>query len=293
MAFFHELGKKLSSKGQSMSRNMSGASDINRAIEQENKIIENNFYQIGRLYYTIHSSDCEADFSDMVCAIREAERKIADYQQQLRTLGGMVQCTNCGAVVQEAPFCTRCGSPLTRSDDADCANPFQCNFCGHTVLPGSKFCTRCGKPISSETKPEKQTVICEECSSPIAPGATFCSCCATPAPVQPNPCEEDDLIIKQTEENHQAPVSGKISDLEESPDEVQETQSGKESDEAYIIKCSNCGEDIKPGASFCTGCGIRIGDDGRVEESDFKVCVKCGALAEKPDVFCTECGARF
>lgn len=311
MAFFDNLGRKLSSKGQSVSRKTNDMYDIahlNNAITQENKIIDDNYYQIGKLYYALHSADCEADFSGMISIIREAERKIADYQQQIQSIRGTVQCPNCGTYVPAAAFCISCGIPLSGFADTAGGDTLRCSFCGNTVAVGTRFCTFCGKPIRSDAQPAQQTAVCTNCSAPIASGAAFCTCCGTPVSSAPNPPENAEPTSDSTKVTNESEANRCLNCGAEfepeaafctecgSPVTFEDVQSGSDSDEQdeeYIIQCSNCGEAIEPGASFCTCCGIRIGDDGRAEEPDFKVCVKCGAPADKQDVFCMECGARF
>ena len=90
MAFFDDFGRKLSSKGQTgvrKARDMSASAHINSAIAQENKIIDDNYYQIGKLYYAIHAEDCEADFSGMVSVIREAEKESPTISSRFKVSG--------------------------------------------------------------------------------------------------------------------------------------------------------------------------------------------------------------
>ena len=311
MAFFDDFGRKLSSKGQTgvrKARDMSASAHINSAIAQENKIIDDNYYQIGKLYYAIHAEDCEADFSGMVSVIREAERRIADYQQQIQSIRGTVKCPNCAASVPSAAFCICCGLPLSEVTGTAAGDTVRCNFCGNTVALGSRFCTHCGKPLSSGASPVQPAAVCAKCSAQLAPGAAFCTGCGAPVGSSPNPPEiveptigtPDDTIESQEKRclNCGAEIEPEAAFCTEcgTPVTFEDVQSGSdpdEQDEEFVVQCSNCGEAIEPGASFCTCSGIHIGDDGRAEEPDFKVCVKCGAPADKQDVFCTECGARF
>ena len=56
-----------------------------------------------------------------------------------------------------------------------------------------------------------------------------------------------------------------------------------------MVKCKNCGEEVKDEAKFCHNCGSEI----IVEEEDLtgtKYCSNCGFEMPKTTKFCPECG---
>ena len=65
MAFFDDLGKKLSQAGQSAVQKTKEVADIarlNSAIYDEEKRIDSNYLEIGKLYVALHDAEHEADF---------------------------------------------------------------------------------------------------------------------------------------------------------------------------------------------------------------------------------------
>ena len=62
--------------------------------------------------------------------------------------------------------------------------------------------------------------------------------------------------------------------------------------------CRVCGSRIMEGASFCMGCGTRLGSD-EIEEppvipaAGTKTCPICGSVIEEDSVYCTACGVKL
>ena len=50
--------------------------------------------------------------------------------------------------------------------------------------------------------------------------------------------------------------------------------------------CRNCGAQLDDDARFCTACGTKVEDPGRV-------CPNCGAKVDDDAHFCTECGTKL
>lgn len=115
MAFFDELGKKVSQAGQAAvekTKEMAAVSKINSSISDEERKINNNYLEIGKLYFATHEANAEPDFAAMVAAIRESNDKIAEYRKQIMEVKGVVICEKCGAeIAGGAAFCASCGAP--------------------------------------------------------------------------------------------------------------------------------------------------------------------------------------
>jgi rubrerythrin len=116
MAFFDDLGKKLSQAGQSAvqkTKEMADVAKLNSMVADEEKRIDESYLQIGKLYVSLHESNHEADFDGLISAIHESENKIKDYQNQIKDIKGVVKCEKCGAeVASNAAFCSSCGAPM-------------------------------------------------------------------------------------------------------------------------------------------------------------------------------------
>lgn len=57
------------------------------------------------------------------------------------------------------------------------------------------------------------------------------------------------------------------------------------------MKCSNCGSELKQGASFCTNCGQKLEETSAQTQGKF--CTKCGAKNLAEAKFCDVCGNAF
>lgn len=196
MAFFDDLGKKLSQAGQTAVQKTKDLTDIarlNGLISDEERQINSNHCQIGRLYVSLHQEDYESDFAAMVNAIQESERKISAYRQQIQDIKGVVRCEKCGAEVgSNVAFCSTCGAPMPKSaqvsinDDA----ALKCSGCGAVIDESMSFCTSCGKPTADavsqaeEPAPAEVPVAeaekkCPNCGADVEDDAVFCTVCGT------------------------------------------------------------------------------------------------------------------
>lgn len=123
MAFFDDLGKKLSIAGQTAVEKTKKVADIaklNSYIYDEEKKIENNYREIGKLYITMHAEEPEAEFRGLIAGIRESEEKILGFRHQITEIKGVVSCPKCGAEVPvNAVFCSSCGAPMPSEAPAE------------------------------------------------------------------------------------------------------------------------------------------------------------------------------
>ncbi len=169
MAFFEDLGKKLSQAGQSAvqkTKDFTDVAKLNSSISDEEKKINNFYSEIGKLYVSLHAEDCESAFAEAVKGIKEANQKIAEYRKQIQDIKGVVKCEKCGAEVEtSSAFCKACGAPVAK-ETAPVAAPVKetapaaeaepaaaeefvfCPECGQKVAKTMKFCTSCGKRMS-------------------------------------------------------------------------------------------------------------------------------------------------
>lgn len=116
MAFFDELGKKISQAGQSAvqkGKELADIAKLNSAVYDEEKKIDDNYREIGKLYASLHGEDPDVDFAALIAAIHESENKIVELKQQIKDIKGVVCCEKCGAEVSSnAAFCSSCGAPM-------------------------------------------------------------------------------------------------------------------------------------------------------------------------------------
>ena len=197
MALWNELGKKASSttaKAVHQAKVMGGTSKINTLILEENKKIEEIYTQLGKAYAQIHRDDYESCFGELVEMVKLSERKISEYNAQLNTLRGVVNCLNCGAELpQDAAFCSVCGAGRPQAAKPVVHNGVTCVHCGKALPEGVKFCTGCGAPMNQKAPEpvyvvEDRTVefsaykekICVSCGAILDDDTAFCVECGAP-----------------------------------------------------------------------------------------------------------------
>lgn len=185
MAFFDKIGKtvtEVSQKTIAKTKELADTSRLNTMISEEERIITNQYFQIGKLYVSIHRNDYEEDFSGMINAIAEAEEKIINYKKQVQEIRGIQRCENCGAEVPNgAAFCSSCGAVMPKIQAPVSTDCIKCENCGAAVKKGMRFCTSCGKPMAPIVKAipteEIQERFCPNCGSKLDPGVVFCTEC--------------------------------------------------------------------------------------------------------------------
>jgi len=73
MSIFDELGKKVTQTGQSVAqktKDMADTAKINSMVADEEKKINNGYYQIGKMYLSLHENDYEDQYASLVHMIR-------------------------------------------------------------------------------------------------------------------------------------------------------------------------------------------------------------------------------
>lgn len=193
MAFFDNLGKKASeatAKAMQKAQEVSEISRVKSLISEEEKKINATYYQIGKLYVSVHGADGEEDFSGMVATILEGEQKINDYRRQIQNIKGVQHCEKCGAeVARGVAFCSACGAPMPKVENPLPDDVIRCESCGTMVKRGMRFCTSCGKPMALPTAQDTPPLnaseepstkkVCPSCGAEIEGDVAFCTECGT------------------------------------------------------------------------------------------------------------------
>lgn len=194
MAFFENLSKTVTGVGQktiAKTKELADTSRLNSMISEEEKVITNQYFQIGKLYVSIHKDDFEDDFAGMIGAIAEAEAKIRDYKKQIQDIKGVQRCEKCGAEVPNgAAFCSSCGASMPKMQPPISADYIKCGNCGTAVKRSMRFGTSCGKPmeevsdasavpVTEQTVVVEQDKVCPNCGAKVEDGLAFCTECGT------------------------------------------------------------------------------------------------------------------
>ena len=153
MAFFEQLGKRLTDAGQNVAqqtKNLADVTQLNGAISDKEKRISQLYLSIGQLYYEEHKGDLSAEHRDIIEEIDKLFAEIAQNRERIKQIKGVVKCPKCGADVPlNAAFCSACGEKIERDGDLGEKNVAQryCPACHAAVNAEDTFCNNCGTKI--------------------------------------------------------------------------------------------------------------------------------------------------
>lgn len=116
MAFFEQVGKRITDAGQGVAKqtkNLAEVTRLNSTISECEKNISQLYFAIGEAYYGRHRDDAEAEELEKVNEVKELLEKIRQCREEIKQIKGTVKCPSCGAEVPlEAVFCGKCGNKM-------------------------------------------------------------------------------------------------------------------------------------------------------------------------------------
>ena len=192
MAFFEQVGKKLSQAGQDVAqttKNFAAINKLNSLIAEEQEKIEGCYSEIGRIYFESFAETPEECLVELVSAVKMSLSEIEKYNVQIKEIKGITNCPSCGAEVPyTSAFCNLCGSkmPVRIKEEIIPEGSIKCQKCSNILPEGFKFCTFCGTAVvqnlESELELEEKECIhneksCPDCGKVLIADAAFCTEC--------------------------------------------------------------------------------------------------------------------
>ena len=126
MAFFEDLGKKLTKVGEAAAEKTKEVAEFTKVnakiLDTQNKL-DKAYIEVGKRYVELHPANEEDEMKSAVEAVYGLEDRLKELRKQLQDLKGTLKCEICGAeCAAEAVFCSKCGAELKKEEiiiDAD------------------------------------------------------------------------------------------------------------------------------------------------------------------------------
>ena len=319
MAFFDEIGKKITMTGQSAvqkTKDVAGVMKLNSQITEEENVLNRTYTDIGKLYVQIHTDDYEEPFAALMDSVITSEMRIADLKNQVNNIKGVVKCMNCGAEVPiNSPFCSTCGQQMEMNNNPGAYGVQRCSVCGVELQPGLNFCTNCGNMVdemvsnmttdvlsvpdmgnNQEAMPvmadsfsaEHDQKMCPVCGNLQKADLAFCVSCGSPMDDEQGDMQQNNMFGGNDDNSFSQGGNTKV--------------------------CPECGNVQSGDFAFCTVCGAEMdqpandtsamaaqnnaantSDSSSNARNDFGLrrCHVCGNLQDKSLMFCSSCGTQL
>ena len=307
MAFWSDLGKKISDTTQSVVEKTKISTDtmrLNGLISDEERNVQRIYAEIGRKYMELHGADGDPDFAGLMQEYQTSKAKMEEYRSQIRRNKHLLICAGCGAEIPETVlYCTRCGAEnpvgkrlaeeqrqreeaerAAREADLQAAavpptepQPEFCARCGQPRTAGAMFCTFCGAqfvpPVAAAPAPVAPAAPAPAPVAPEAPAPESPAPEAAPAPEAP----EASAPESPAPEAAPAPAAPEASVPESPAPEAAPAPAAPEAPAPAAPELELPPAEEKPAAPAASS----------------EVCPKCGAARIAGNRFCVQCGAKY
>ena len=308
MAFWSDLGKKISDTTQSVVEKTKISTDtmrLNGLISDEERNVQRIYAEIGRKYMELHGADGDPDFAGLMQEYQTSKAKMEEYRSQIRRNKHLLICAGCGAEIPETVlYCTRCGAEnpvgkrlaeeqrqreeaerAAREADLQAAavpqtepQPEFCARCGQPRTAGAMFCTFCGAqfvpPVAAAPAP-----VAPEAPAPESPAPE-----AAPAPAAPEaPAPESPAPEAAPAPAAPEPPAPPSAAPAAAPAPVAPEAPAPESPAPEAAPALAAPELELPPAE----------EKPAAPAASSEVCPKCGAARIAGNRFCVQCGAKY
>ena len=311
MAFWSDLGKKISDTTQSVVEKTKTSTDtmrLNGLISDEERNVQRIYAEIGKKYMELHGADGDPDFAGLLQEYQTSKAKMEEYRSQIRKNKHLLICAGCGAEIPETVlYCTKCGAEnpvgkrlaeeqrqreeaerAAREADLQAAavpptepQPEFCARCGQPRTAGAMFCTFCGAqfvpPVAAApVAPAPETPAPEAAPTPAEP--------ETPAPEAPAP------------EAVSAPAEPVASAPETPAPEAVPTPAEPEAPAPEAPAPEAVPTPAEPETPAPAAPDLELPpaeEKPAAPAASSAVCPKCGAARIAGNRFCVQCGAKY
>lgn len=315
MAFFDDIGKAFTNAGQGAfqkTKEMADIAKFSSMLTEEEKKLNNVYFQIGKAYVQAHPEDYEEAFAVYFQSCNDIKKNIEDIRARIQQLKNVAECPDCGAEISaDAVFCSVCGYHMPPKVVVIPEGMVKCATCGAAVKKEMRFCTTCGAPMA-DAQPVAPVKNCAVCGVPLSDDSAFCINCGAPVKADAEPVAPvAEPVIPSEEpvaENIAEPVTQIAAEPVSAPEEIPVAETDDFPIEDFIempieepvvaevqdvAVCRQCNSPLEDGAVFCTECGTPVAPVEEKAEVVAGVCPNCGSALEDNAIFCTECGTKI
>lgn len=156
MAFWEQIGKKITDAGQGVAqqtKNLADIAKLNSAIYEKEKRIASLYSEIGKAYYENHKDDAAAEEASSISELNKLFAEVKQHKSEIGRIKGVEKCPHCGAeVAHGSAFCNSCGKAFSQSEPTPVTTATDgrvCPSCKAAVPEGNLFCNNCGTKIET------------------------------------------------------------------------------------------------------------------------------------------------